>query len=777
MIFKKHDFLEQGKYQIHSLLGKGGMGEVYLAHQVSVDRFVAIKVLYAHLTSQSTIKKRFHREAKLMAKLNHPHCITVYDFGETKDGILYIVMEYLKGHTLAEELIQKGRLNLQQTLSIIHQSCIALQRAHSLSLVHRDLKPENIYLTPQEESDEVHVTLLDFGIAKVLQPNLHVDSPQVHLYETADTLAEPLLENEQKSEQNNAMSLEMTREAFEIEETLIPTESDSSVSSSLHLQEQRRQQRSIHTQEHVLIGTPLYMSPEQTRNSEIDHRSDIYALGLIFYECLTGHPVFRGKTITDLLLAHSHLPPPKLSDTRPDLPLSLSELIEACLAKRKEDRVSEVSFIVQCIQFIKKEEPLSTSLAATLSHLQVSLQESRTNSLHKLLEVFQNGKAMPFDRVQELLKDGSLSNPSSQFSPERTAFPSETTFIFDQAVKFSISFLTLIGCFILCVGLFLGHFMWGSEDNSHIKKEQSMSGEIPKVDTLESAFYTQKGQIKRHESLLFMWDFNRNLFGQTEYEGEQIQPNFNLDHSSEHLLEQWTLPYFPDDGALRGVRFKHESYRRLVTEAFVRLPSSFTLEFWIYFNRHQIQSECKHVIMTTFLPYAHHSEYPYLCPKSQPKWKGGWGIFANVLSSRIELDFHGFQERITDQKVDSLSKSTTETSEKPVILSSPIPLFYEQWNHVALVLTDQTFTWVVNGKAQSRPFKSPFKTMQDLPLYFGSLLPPLHSSTLNMQIDDIRLVKAPIPVREIQQSYLRRLEEQKRILPSQIDHLPTHFVH
>ena len=173
MIFQPGDTLDGGKYIIKALLGRGGMGEVYLAHQTSVDRDVAIKVLYQKLTSESVIKRRFHREAKLMAKLNHPHCVTVYDFGETPEGILYIVMERLEGHTLSDHWADGWRtlhglqanqfpnmffLGFTQTAVTVNVPHALNEQARHVAYIlseARDRQKHTVEVSPEAEQDYV----------------------------------------------------------------------------------------------------------------------------------------------------------------------------------------------------------------------------------------------------------------------------------------------------------------------------------------------------------------------------------------------------------------------------------------------------------------------------------------------------------------------------------------------------------------------------------------------------------------------------------------------
>jgi serine/threonine protein kinase len=200
--------------EVLELIGQGGMGAVYKARQTKLDRFVAVKVLPAEWGRDPAFAERFAREARALARLNHPHIVAVHDFGEA-GGLFYLVMEFVDGANL-RNVLQSGRLQPQQALAIVPQICAALQFAHEEGIVHRDIKPENILLDKRG-----HVKIADFGLAKLMRRS------------------------------NAEFTLTGSRQ---------------------------------------VMGTLDYMAPEQrTSPQEVDHRADIYALGVVFYEMLTGH--------------------------------------------------------------------------------------------------------------------------------------------------------------------------------------------------------------------------------------------------------------------------------------------------------------------------------------------------------------------------------------------------------------------------------------------------------------------------------------------------------
>src|SRR6476659_9645514 len=166
------------KYRIEERLSGGGMGTVYRGTHVLMDKTVAIKVLRPALAADEKIVARFSREAKAASKISHPHAVSVTDFGEAENGVVFLVMEYLDGRTLKEVIVSEGRLSLDRTVNIVRQVAGALDAAHAQGVIHRDLKSENIMLV-QHDGDE-WAKVLDFGIAKICQPHGAVESDITH---------------------------------------------------------------------------------------------------------------------------------------------------------------------------------------------------------------------------------------------------------------------------------------------------------------------------------------------------------------------------------------------------------------------------------------------------------------------------------------------------------------------------------------------------------------------------------------------------------------------
>ena len=264
-----------GPYEILGTLGAGGMGEVYKARDVRLDRLVAIKVLPAALAADADLRQRLEREARAVAALQHPHICTLHDVGH-QDGIDFLVMEYLEGQTLAEHL-RRGPFPVDRTIQHALQIADALHQAHRAGIVHRDLKPGNIMLTSSG------IKLLDFGLAK-LRPQLAVGGFGSGATETAPVSAVPL------------------------------------------------------TGAGRILGTLAYMAPEQIEGKIADHRADIWAFGCVVYEMASGHRTFSGQSDAGTIAAILEREPEPLSKRQPLTPLALDRLVTRCLAKDPEDR-------------------------------------------------------------------------------------------------------------------------------------------------------------------------------------------------------------------------------------------------------------------------------------------------------------------------------------------------------------------------------------------------------------------------------------------------------
>lgn len=270
-----------GRYLLLELLGKGGMGDVFLAWQSSMSRKVALKVISRNVMEHPEAVERFRREAHLTASLRCPHTVATYDFGSLADGSLFLAMEYLAGGTLDKVLAEEGHLTPHEACSLLQQICLSLEEAHELGIVHRDLKPGNIMVMPVGRGRRF-AKVLDFGVAKWL-------GGQVQAL----------------------------------------------------------------TDDGVSLGTPIYMSPEQARGQEVGPTTDIYALGLVAFEMVTGERAFRGRTVAEIVSKHLDTPPPHVTDALPTLgPAAgaFDTIIQRCLAKSPADRFPDVASLRQALE-------------------------------------------------------------------------------------------------------------------------------------------------------------------------------------------------------------------------------------------------------------------------------------------------------------------------------------------------------------------------------------------------------------------------------------------
>ena len=264
-------------FEVLEKLGEGGMGVVYRARDTRLQRSVALKVLPAEFARDEGRRQRFLREARAAAAVSHPGIATIHDVGEA-DGTVFIAMELVEGQTLRAHQ-EGGPRPLEEVLAHAIQIAEALERAHAAGVVHRDLKPDNVVVQP-----DGRVKLLDFGLAKMT----------------------PLLTGS-----GSGASDSQSPTAAEMPEV---------------------------TREGTVLGTAAYMAPEQARGAEVDPRSDLFSLGVLLHEAVTGTNPFRGPTLADTLGAILRDRPAALAAVRPDVPAELSDLVERLLSKPREER-------------------------------------------------------------------------------------------------------------------------------------------------------------------------------------------------------------------------------------------------------------------------------------------------------------------------------------------------------------------------------------------------------------------------------------------------------
>jgi serine/threonine protein kinase len=350
------------KYRLERLLGQGGMGAVFLATHLGTDRYVALKLIAPQFMQNQEFVERFKREARAAGRLRHPNVVDVTDFGfsgNEPDRVAYLVMEYLDGCTLSDVLIEENRLPLYWVVDILEQVCSAVHEAHQQGIVHRDLKPDNIWLEPNGLGG-YRVKVLDFGIAKLgevstalplprhiesistdevptLIPSPAGDSATVASTGAKTQVAAPELEAAtliQSPEEPNgfATPLADSDQATRMFGPGRPT----MVSPRTTIAPAADETGSL-TRVGAILGTPLYMSPEQCRGERLDARSDIYSLGIIAYQMLTGSPPFTGDTST-IIRAHKENQAPPVRELNKKVPKRVSRMIMSTLEKDREQR-------------------------------------------------------------------------------------------------------------------------------------------------------------------------------------------------------------------------------------------------------------------------------------------------------------------------------------------------------------------------------------------------------------------------------------------------------
>ncbi len=273
-----------GRYELEELIGRGGVGEVWRARHLALNAPAAIKFLRgSEAASGPPDYSRFTTEAQISARLRTRHAVQVFDFGVTEDGHPYLVMELLEGETLGERIEQKGRLDLLEAAHLLGQSSRALHRAHQLGIVHRDFKPDNVFITVDDEGKD-YVKVVDFGIARLIREPAPVG-------EDDDTLLA----------------------------ATIPT--------------------TTFTRTGSVVGTPYYMAPEQVRSAaHVDLHADIWAFGVVAFECLTGQPPFDGENLLELFARIQNGAHRIATRIRPELPPRFDDWFRRACALDPADR-------------------------------------------------------------------------------------------------------------------------------------------------------------------------------------------------------------------------------------------------------------------------------------------------------------------------------------------------------------------------------------------------------------------------------------------------------
>ena len=373
------------KYRLEKLLGQGGMGAVYLATHLGTERYVALKLIAPQFMRNEEFVQRFKREARAAGRLRHPNVVDVTDFGfaeANNEPVAYLIMEYLDGCTLGDILREERHLPLEWVVDILEQVCSAVQEAHQQGIIHRDLKPENIWLEPNRLGS-YRVKVLDFGIAKVAgadsqsgEPALvqSVESeqkaapPPPHKLDPRDLESDTLLYNVEEIPPPNLEAAAIAPQPKEGDATQLFASKAAATQAAaaplftgshafsdddgktLRLDQATRHhagprsnltENIVHgaalTRVGAIMGTPIYMSPEQCAAKSLDPRSDIYSLGVIAYQMLAGDPPFGGDTAT-IIRGHLESVPPDLQTKTKKLPKRVVKVIMSSLAKNPAER-------------------------------------------------------------------------------------------------------------------------------------------------------------------------------------------------------------------------------------------------------------------------------------------------------------------------------------------------------------------------------------------------------------------------------------------------------
>ncbi len=279
-------------YQIREMLGEGGMARVYKAYHTRLQREVALKVIHPQSMTSASFRQFFEQEAQLIARLHHRNIVAVYDFGESQN-MLYLVMQYVAGGTLRDQISNQQPLDPRRAAMYALQMARALHHAHQQGIVHHDVKPLNMLVSAENRNE---LLLSDFGLARLFSKSADLPST--------------------------------TRDA------------------------NHRTDGQVFSRVGGIAGTPLYMAPEQCRGQPTDGRTDIYALGIVLFEMLTGQPPFHADNLLGLLYQHVHVPAPPIQQLNPAVPDSLAQITARAMAKVPEERYQSAREMAQDLESV-----------------------------------------------------------------------------------------------------------------------------------------------------------------------------------------------------------------------------------------------------------------------------------------------------------------------------------------------------------------------------------------------------------------------------------------
>jgi eukaryotic-like serine/threonine-protein kinase len=361
-----------GPYTVLSVLGIGGMGEVYLAQDTRLPRKVGLKLLPAQFTQDAERIQRFEREAQAVSALNHPNILTIYEIGQ-ENGQHFIASEFVEGQTL-RALIAQGPTPVREIADIAEQIASALGAAHAAGIVHRDIKPENVMLR-----HDGYIKVLDFGLVKLTEKRstdgLTPDTKQIA-------------------------------------------------------------QEKIYTNPGAVLGTVRYMSPEQALGQEVDYRSDIFSLGVLLYELTTGAPPFKGDTVASTLDAIVHHTPLPLTQLRPEIGPAFTSIVDRMLAKDRSARIQSADELRSTLKkFKRKLEAKPTGALPTGALNVMSLRDQNTltqtpNTRRSLKTILASSAIIATLAIIGLIvwqRGSSTENKTPAASPWLNAFRSQLT--------------------------------------------------------------------------------------------------------------------------------------------------------------------------------------------------------------------------------------------------------------------------------------------------------------------------------------------------------------